>query len=321
MKRFATGAIAATLVSLAAATSSSFAQQAPAPPAAPATARDPQIPPDLLAGTCEDCHGDRVKAFRTNAHGYGKHPKDAPLPDRFCEACHGDGKAHRESNGEATLIFLPQGRAGADRACLPCHEEGSDQAQSRIRVHQESGAHANSDTVHCLTCHSIQHDEPRSPYLLRRHEVELCATCHPTEVASFRNQPYAHRIGRGGMECSSCHDPHGLPGRDNLRMTATGELPCVNCHFEKRGPHVFEHGGAADGDCLTCHEAHGSSNPKMLKRATVAQLCIECHSPLTGSTLGSQPPSFHNLALPRYQNCTTCHVKVHGSDRDPQLLK
>ncbi len=172
-----------------------------------------------------------------------------------------------------------------------------------------------------LTCHSIQHDEPRSPYLLRKYEVVLCATCHPTEAASFRNQPYAHRIGRGGMECSSCHDPHGLPGRDNLRMTATGELPCVNCHFEKRGPHVFEHGGATDGDCLTCHEGHGSSNPKMLKRATVAQLCIECHSPLTASTLGSQPPSFHNLALPRYQNCTTCHVRIHGSDRDPQLLK
>ena len=58
-----------------------------------------------------------------------------------------------------------------------------------------------------------------------------------------------------------------------------------------------------------------------LKRATVAQLCIECHSPLTTGTLGSQPPSFHNLRLPRYQNCTTCHVAVHGSNRDPQLLK
>jgi nitrate reductase cytochrome c-type subunit len=51
------------------------------------------------------------------------------------------------------------------------------------------------------------------------------------------------------------------------------------------------------------------------------QVCIECHSPITGGTLGSQPPSFHNLTSPRYQNCTTCHVAIHGSNRDPQLLK
>jgi nitrate/TMAO reductase-like tetraheme cytochrome c subunit len=55
----------------------------------------------------------------------------------------------------------------------------------------------------------------------------------------------------------------------------------------------------------------------------VAQLCIECHSPIASvsTTFGSQPPSFHNLSLPRYQNCTTCHVAIHGSNRDPQLLK
>ena len=75
------------------------------------------------------------------------------------------------------------------------------------------------------------------------------------------------------------------------------------------------------GDCTSCHEPHGSSNPKQLKRATVYQVCIECHSPIGGTTLGSQPPSFHNLSSPRYQNCTTCHVAVHGSNRDPQLLK
>jgi hypothetical protein len=38
-------------------------------------------------------------------------------------------------------------------------------------------------------------------------------------------------------------------------------------------------------------------------------------------TAGSQPPSFHNISNPRFQNCTTCHVTVHGSNRSPQLLK
>ena len=58
-----------------------------------------------------------------------------------------------------------------------------------------------------------------------------------------------------------------------------------------------------------------------LKRARVDQLCLECHSLFDGATLGSQPPSFHDLRSPRYQNCTTCHVMVHGSNASPLLLK
>ena len=83
---------------------------------------------------------------------------------------------------------------------------------------------------------------------------------------------------------------------------------------------VFPHQAKELGGCLACHEQHGSSNQKMLKRANVWQLCIECHSPIT-NTLGSQPPSFHNLNTARYQNCTTCHVAIHGSNRSPQLFK
>ena len=59
----------------------------------------------------------------------------------------------------------------------------------------------------------------------------------------------------------------------------------------------------------------------MLTRSTVAQLCLECHSNITGTTLGSQPPSLHDLRSPRYQNCTTCHTAVHGSNVSPRLLR
>jgi DmsE family decaheme c-type cytochrome len=123
------------------------------------------------------------------------------------------------------------------------------------------------------------------------------------------------------MECASCHDPHGRRGDNALKRTRADELPCVSCHAEKRGPFVFSHVTGVAGDCMSCHEPHGSSNPKQLIRARVDQLCLECHSTLNASTLGSQPPSFHNIRLPRYQNCTTCHVAVHGSNRSPALLK
>lgn len=300
MRPYATGALALLLLFGLSAAAMASPQQAGQQAEAAATP------------SCGDCH-DQAKAFAANPHGRGKAVKDV-IPNAVCENCHGDGTAHIEGGGDKEKIFKPAGRSGAD-GCLACHELGSD------RISRHAGMHANSAAVNCLTCHSMHASAPRELHLLAKNQLALCSTCHATQVSSFRNKPYAHRIGRGGMDCSSCHEPHGRPAAESLRTTSAGEMPCLNCHAGKRGPFVFQHGAVAVGDCLTCHEAHGSSNPKRLKRANVAQLCIECHSPIGGDTLGSQPPSFHNLSNPRYLNCTTCHVAIHGSNRSPLLLK
>jgi DmsE family decaheme c-type cytochrome len=275
----------------------------------------PPAPP-----ACADCH-DEAKVFLTNPHARGAVTKGV-VPNDVCTPCHGDGTDHALAGGDKSKISKPAGRAGSDEVCLLCHDAATD------RISRKGGMHANSATINCLTCHSVHHGDPRSPHLVAKPQLALCSTCH-TQSAGFRNKPYAHRLGRGGMECSSCHEPHGrlstsarsMAMLDPLRLTHAGEAPCLNCHADKRGPWVFPHGADAIADCTGCHEVHGSSNPKQLKRAAVGQLCIECHSPLSNDTLGSQPPSFHNLTSPRYQNCTTCHVAVHGSNRDPQLLK
>ena len=289
----------------------------------PAAAQTAETKPVAAAPTaaveetlhCYDCH-DQAKSFAANRHSLGKASKTGEIPNSVCESCHGNGTAHMEGGGDKTLIYKPVGPEGANKTCLKCHDTNTN------RWSRHTGMHANSTTVNCLTCHSIHSSDPKTASLLVKPQIALCDTCHSTQVASFRNKPYAHRIGRGGMECTSCHEPHGRPGRDSLRATPAGEqMPCLNCHTDKRGPFVFQHGSMALGDCTTCHEVHGSTNPKQLKRSNVWQLCIECHSPIGGTTLGSQPPSFHNLRFARYQNCTTCHVAIHGSNRDPQLLK
>lgn len=282
-----------------------------APEPAPAQEATPEAE---ATPSCSDCHDDQTGKWGANPHAHGKARKGT-VANESCTSCHGDGTAHMEAGGDKSLIHKPEGLAGSDKTCLGCHDVNSD------RISRHGGMHANSKAVNCLTCHAIHNGEPDAPHLLSRPQSQLCASCHSTQSASLRNKPYAHRLGRGGMECSSCHEPHGRPGRDNILKTATREPACLTCHSDKRGPFVFEHGAAAARDCTTCHDTHGSSNPKQLKRATVAQLCLECHSPINPGTAGSQPPSFHNLSLPRYQNCTTCHVAIHGSHRDPQLLK
>jgi len=280
----------------------------------PAPAEQPSTP------SCGDCH-DQAKAFLTNPHARGAVVKGVVAND-VCETCHGSGAEHIEGGGDKTKITVPRGRTGAEDVCLMCHDTTAPNFSPR------TGMHATSETVNCLTCHSIHSADKKSTHLVAKPQLALCGSCH-TQAASFRNKPYAHRLDRGGMECSTCHEPHGRPSSgtraltlpNHLRVTRAGEPVCTSCHAEKRGPWVFPHGGNEVADCTSCHDSHGSVYPKMLKRATVAQVCLECHSPLGDATLGSQPPSFHNLNNPRYQNCTTCHVAVHGSNRDPQLFK
>jgi DmsE family decaheme c-type cytochrome len=287
--------------------------------AGPASAQTP--PPKAekaeAAAACTDCHDQQAKTFPGNPHTripgapFGK----PETPNAACNACHGEGAKHMASSGEdKSDIRVLKGRKGAD-FCLTCH------TSTQIHASYQTGIHASSEAVNCLSCHSIHSSEPKTAHLLVKKPSEVCATCHPAQAASFVNKPFAHRLGRGGMECSSCHDPHGLAKDKGLRLTRAGELPCLNCHAEKRGPFVFEHVNGVVGNCLTCHENHGSSNNKRLIRARVANLCLECHSTLTTATLGSQPPAFHNISLPRYQNCTTCHVAVHGSNLSPRLFK
>jgi hypothetical protein len=50
----------------------------------------------------------------------------------------------------------------------------------------------------------------------------------------------------------------------------------------------------------------------MLKRATVRQLCFECHTGIINQL--SPEAGNHNQALVRYQNCTVCHSAIHGSN-------
>lgn len=265
---------------------------------------------------CANCH-DQAKLFPGNAHARAfLHQKPGADPDAACTSCHGDGKKHAEEGGDKSLIRGLHGQDGA-KFCLTCHDKATDHSSFKA-----GSTHANSATVNCLSCHSVHSPDPRSPKLLARAPGVLCQTCHSGQSAQIRSKPYAHRLDRGGMTCLDCHNPHGRPAEKGLNLTRAGELPCLNCHTEKRGPFVFEHVSGIAGDCLSCHQPHGSSNAKMLLWSRVGELCLSCHSRVgAAATLGSQPPAFHDLTLPRYRNCTTCHVAVHGSNLSPRLFK
>ncbi len=268
---------------------------------------------------CKTCHPTVWATFYKNPHFRSLASGKEPPENTGCESCHGPGSAHVEARGgKATIVaFSELAPAKILDACLRCH------SQTLSRANIRRSTHTQEDVV-CTNCHSIH--KPATPkFLLAKQQTELCYSCHATARAQF-SMPFKHRVNEGVMQCTDCHNPHGafdptwrMASRPRMMEQREGNAePCVACHTEKRGPWVYEHDPVQVGGCETCHQPHGSTNARMLRRPTVMQVCIECHN--GQGTFGgfkngvANPPSDHNLANPRYQNCTTCHARIHGSN-------
>jgi DmsE family decaheme c-type cytochrome len=163
-------------------------------------------------------------------------------------------------------------------------------------------------------------------------QKDLCYSCHPAERVQFE-MPSKHRVNEGVVQCSDCHNPHGSSASTSrmggssamLQPAFDNEEPCLKCHVDKRGPFVFEHASVRIEGCEGCHVPHGSMNAKLLTRPVVFTVCLECHN--GAGTFGRenvgvfQLSPAHNLLDPKYQHCTLCHVRIHGSNSDPTFLR
>lgn len=271
--------------------------------------------------TCQACHEDISKAFLKNPHHAVEADKRRGWDGKACESCHGPGSKHAESASAADIVNPSKAAPGkADQTCLKCH------LNQPTHVGRIQGSHARNQ-VTCMSCHSI-HKGPKA--LVARTAPEKnkqCASCHTSQWAQF-NKPHHHRLTEGAMSCVDCHNPHGSAFGRNMQMVSANEPGCFKCHGDKRGPFLFEHAPVKLEPCTTCHEPHGSTNPRMLIRAEVRFVCLECHANLptpsaatTQQTIGSMPPAFHDIRSPRFRNCTVCHQKIHGSYVDRGLTR
>jgi DmsE family decaheme c-type cytochrome len=282
-------------------------------------AQDPPPSPYVGSSTCQACHEDIFNALAKSPHHIVEIDKRRGWEGKACEACHGPGQKHAESVS-ADDIRNPSKLAAAatDKICLSCH------LNTPTHVGRLQSSHAK-DGVACTSCHKVHADG--GAHLVERKPQAInaqCSACHLTAAAQFQ-RPFHHKVPEGAMSCVDCHNPHGSHRPAMGQSFGANEPGCLNCHGDKRGPFMFEHGPVRFEGCQTCHEAHGSANPRMLVRQEVRLVCLECHANLPNGnktgTLGVVPPSFHDLRSPRYQNCTVCHQKVHGSYVDRNLLK
>jgi DmsE family decaheme c-type cytochrome len=284
---------------------------------APSHAGAQTLPPGYAGTeTCKVCHEDIYNRFATGPHRSVDTDAQRGWQGRACESCHGAGQAHTEGPS-ADNIGNPVKLAAAvtDKLCLTCH------LNQPTHVGRLESSHAKNQ-ISCTACHKVHASEP----LVARKADAInaqCGSCHLNVRAQFQ-RPFHHKLPEGNMSCVDCHNPHGSIRPAMLQSFAANDPGCFGCHGDKRGPFTFEHAPVRFEGCAACHEPHGSANPRMLTRASVRYLCLECHSNLptaAASVAGVVPPAFHDLRGPRFQNCTVCHQKIHGSHVDRNLLK
>jgi len=261
--------------------------------------------------TCKTCHEDIYKNFEATPHWKTTLKQHAGAA-QGCESCHGPGKAHVEGGGDKSKIFT---FAGADegevsKRCLSCHEYGEERSNFERSEHSSNG-------VSCVACHSPHHAREAQGLLVQK-QPELCYSCH-TEVKQDFARPFRHRVDQGLVQCTDCHNQHGGFLTKLLRSTAAQDQVCFKCHADKAGPFAFEHEPVKTEGCVACHSPHGSTNPRLLKRAQINLLCLECHT-LTQDSGTPAIPTFHNQSQ-KYSACTLCHTTIHGSNFDAYFMK
>lgn len=272
---------------------------------------------------CAGCHEETVQAFPQSAHAIYMRGENAPLGKRGCEACHGPGKPHIETDTPLPKIISYPRLSAVEviDTCLRCHGDIMKKPHFRMETHARVG-------LSCISCHQIHpknlslagdRGNVKKPVfaatkdsnpLLRYDEATLCNQCHQSVLSSFRKISH-HPIPEGRMNCSDCHSIHPTTS-DNLKKSLLKEN-CVTCHAEVAGPFVYEHdpvAGWTGGGCGECHNPHGTQNQKLLVISSRG-LCMQCHTDKGGNS------HFPGLT------CWTagCHVAVHGSNTDPRLLK
>lgn len=295
----------------------------------PAPKADPEAT-YVGSDTCYGCH-DTYQMERHNVH---MRIADFEVSGGYktgCEACHGPGSVHVDSEGDPAkiLVFGKDGMEpeAASAVCTTCHNND-------VHMNWPGSVHSENE-VGCAECHKV-HDN-RNKKLLVKPEMELCATCHQDVNAQMMYASH-HPLKEGKMGCSDCHNPHGSDnfGAGMLKTTERANDLCLKCHTRYQGPFAFEHDPVVE-DCMMCHNPHGTVANNLLKQQEPF-LCLQCHeghfhaarasnsytdvsAPVGGATASTTDriyASNYGFQKSFLTKCTQCHTMVHGSDLPAQ---
>ncbi len=224
------------------------------------------------SGLCFGCH---------NSTPFNQQFMHGPVAVGACNKCH-----EPHESAEKALLDAP-----IRNVCLKCH---TDFATS---LKDAKVSHPPVKDGPCTACHNPHGSSVNK--ILKQKIPELCIECHVKIGTKLSGVKYPHKPLKQEGGCSSCHSAHYseakrlLPldematclschGKDNL-----GTPPLRNIKKDLAGKNNL-HGPIKKGECIACHDPHGSDNYRMLRGSYPAAIyapykegmygaCLSCH--------------------------------------------
>ena len=273
---------------------------------------------------------------------------DAANKQTVCGSCHIDSQTRWSATKHASAWSDLQASGHASGNCEGCHSVNNlGNAVTDTAVGYRSTKDARYHDVQCESCHGPGLTHASSPTSSNRPLASIradtnatngCGECHTGVHEPFVDEwkrtnakGLSHSIVQGGTvtnsdpTCVGCH-------------TAQGALEQFGVHenyAEKVATTALTTANALPLVCATCHDPHGSENPKQLRfslgAANIDQnLCIKCHQRradpsqvTTRNTVHSpEGPTLLGLAgwFPPGMSAGDSIIGTHGTpSRNPRL--
>lgn len=182
--------------------------------------------------------------FGCHATGYFVSKRQFVETGVGCEACHGPGRAHLESEGGAATIVNPADlpRERARMTCGQCHSLGKDPSGRYPFPVLTARAGLTDEAV------ALRPFEPGRDLELAFVDAKPLIVQKGGEYSLLVQAPeyYADQV------CTDCHDPHGMTENPRMLIDSTSGL-CLRCHGDSITD-LESHWGADKAPCWDCHE-------------------------------------------------------------------
>jgi len=220
-------------------------------------------PPQRILGdeprftNCQGCHGSQI-AIRLDS-GAKKWQTNVASLAINCESCHGPAKRHVELMSAAARNGKAVQAGSAPRSA------------EDIGLRSLTTLNKDQSLDVCFQCHALKsqlakHYEPGAP-LTTYYALRLTQLGDAALLPDGRTRTFAYQEGhlssacyvKGGMTCTTCHDPHSQGYRDvfgTLLASRFDDRQCTSCHASKAANptlHTKHAAGSEGARCTSCH--------------------------------------------------------------------